>query len=86
MVPICPHLRMKENSVTWQTRPLPHTPGSSYLSPHFALSLSVSQNSPSLKLLQILQPESLLSPLNSQFSNHLRDCFIEGAFPDAQIS
>lgn len=34
----------------------------------------------------VLQPERLLSPLNSQLSNHLRDCLVEGAFPDAQIS
>ena len=84
MVPICSEDEGKLRNMAH--RPLPHTPGSSYLSPPFALSLSVSQNSPSSKLLQILQPESLLSPLNSQFSDHLRDCFIEGAFPDTQIS
>lgn len=82
-------LRMKKKCLTWHTRPLPPIPVSSYLSPHFSLSLAVSCSK--LSLLEafadtVLQPERLLSPLNSQLSDHLRDCFIEGAFPDAQIS
>ena len=44
----------KKIFVTWHTRPLPPIPVSSYLSPHFSLSLSVAQNSPSSKLWQIL--------------------------------